>query len=188
MDQIGAYTAGQIIMQRKNQAIIILDMGGGYGGPAYEHLKTNFESDPLRQVVIGYKGSEGTASRTEPDKKFIFKNKRTMALWRMREALDPEQAGGSPIMLPDDQEMLADLTAVTFKVVGSTIVAESKEEVCSRLGRSTDKGDVVCMGWTAGPTSSTDGAIWDEQRRQMMPFTGQRRPQVIKSSRFSRRT
>ena len=114
--------------------------------------------------------------------KFGFKNVRTMALWRVREALDPEQIGGSQMCLPDDPEMLADLTAVTFRVDGSTIVAESKEDVCARLGRSTDKGDVVCMGWTAGATISTDGAKWDAERAQM--HINGRRPQVIKASRF----
>lgn len=183
-DRIGRYTAGVVISHRRDQAVIVVDMGGGYGGAAYEHLKTNLETDRLTPVVIGFKGAEATTRRTH-DKLMSFKNKRTEAIWRLREALDPGQVGGSPIMLPDDTEMVADLTAVTFEVVGSTIVAESKEDVCARLARSTDKGDTVCMCWNAGPTASTDGAIWDEQRRQMMPLG--RRPQVIKSSRYGRR-
>lgn len=178
MDKLGRTTAGMIITHRRDQAIIIIDMGGGYGGAAYEHLKTNFEDDTIHPKVIGYKGSEGSNRRSH-DKQLGFKNKRTEVLWRMREALDPDQAGGSPIMLPDDPEMVADLTAVSYEIRGSEIVAESKEDVCARLGRSTDKGDTVCMCWSAGPTASTDGAIWDEQRRKMMPIMGARRPSVL---------
>jgi hypothetical protein len=38
-------------------------------------------------------------------------NKRTEAWWKLREALDPSRAGGSGIDLPDDQELLSDLTS-----------------------------------------------------------------------------
>lgn len=177
MQMIGRVTAGHIVTHRRDQAVIILDMGGGYGGAAFEHLKTNFDTDAINPKVIAYKGSEGSNRRSH-DKQLSFKNKRTETLWRVREGLDPNQAGGSSMMLPDDPEMLADLTAVTFEIRGSEIVAEDKKAVCARLGRSTDKGDTVCMCWSAGPTASTDGAIWDEERRQMRPFAGGRRPQV----------
>lgn len=186
---LGRTTAGHVIAYRRDRATIVIDMGGGYGNAAYEHLATNIDdgtASGLLPMLVGFKGSEGTTSRTIPDKMLGFKNRRTMALWRLREALDPGQLGGSPIMLPDDPEMVADLTAVTFTVVGSTIVAESKEDVCARLGRSTDKGDTVCMCWSAGATASTDGAIWEKQQKEMRHPLG-RRPQVIKPTRNSRR-
>jgi hypothetical protein len=75
--------------------------------------------------------------------------------WQFREALDPEQVGGSPIDLPPDNELLADLAAVHYEVInkgheGQFIKAESKESVCDTLGRSTNKGDAVVMSWYAG--------------------------------------
>ncbi|MHB0965509.1 MAG: terminase [Bellilinea sp.] len=176
MDRIGRTTAGHIVSLRRDQAVIVVDMGGGYGGPAYEHLKTNFDTDTLHPKVIGFKGAEASVRRSK-DKQLGFKNRRTEVLWRMREALDPDQVGGSQIMLPDDPELIADLTAPVYEIRGSTISAETKEDVCKRLGRSTDKGDAVCMCWNAGPTASTDGAIWDEQRRQMRPLG--RHPEAI---------
>jgi hypothetical protein len=63
--------------------------------------------------------------------------------------LDPGQPGGSPIALPpDDAELVADLTAPTFEVVPNGIKVESKQDVCERLGRSTDKGDAVQLAWS----------------------------------------
>lgn len=185
MEKIGRTTAGHIVAHRRDRAVIIVDMGGGYGGPAYEHLHMNFEDDPIKQTVIGFKGSEATTKRTH-DGKYGFANQRTMALWKMREALDPDQVGGSQIMLPDDAEMVADLAAVTFEIKGSTIHAEPKDKVCARIGRSTDRGDVVCMAWTGGATASTDGAIWDEERKSRPRYAAGRRPVVIKPTRDRR--
>jgi hypothetical protein len=68
-----------------------------------------------------------------------------------REALDPGQPGGSPIALPPDPKLVADLTAPTFEVTPNGIKAEPKEKVCERLGRSTDRGDAVVMAWFEGP-------------------------------------
>jgi len=186
MDRIGRVTAGHIVSMRRDKAVIILDLGGGYGGAAYEHLKGNFEDDTINPKVIGYKGSE-SSNRRSHDKQLAFKNKRSEAIWRMREALDPDQPGGSPICLPDDPELVADLTAPTYEIRGSEIVVEAKDKVCERLGRSTDKGDTVCMCWTAGPTASTDGAIWDEARKKIVPFAGARRPVNVFGRQHARR-
>ncbi len=63
-------------------------------------------------------------------------------------------AGGSGIYLPDDQELLSDLTSVRFSAVQHRgvmcIKAETKEDVVKRLGRSPDKGDAVVMCWSRG--------------------------------------
>jgi hypothetical protein len=41
---------------------------------------------------------------------------------------------------------------------------ETKESVCERLGRSTDKGDAVIMAWWAGPKEITNALEWADQR------------------------
>ena len=85
-----------------------------------------------------YMGTEASNARTA-GRKLGFYNKRTEALWKRREALDPSRAGGSGIYLPDDQELLSDLTSVRFSAVQHRgvmcIKAETKLEVCKRLGR-----------------------------------------------------
>lgn len=149
----GSEAAGLIVQNRKDDADIIIDLGGGYGGAAYEWLTGN------GLKVYGYKGATASTARTK-DKKLKFNNKRSETIWKFREALDPEQDGGSPIMLPDDPEIVADLTAPTFKVDARGIVVESKEDVCKRLKRSTDAGDAVMMAWAVGGRAITDLPLW----------------------------
>ena len=59
-----------------------------------------------------------------------------------------------PIALPPDTELLADLTAVRYKIVTMGKVAaiqmRSKDEIREALGRSPDKGDAVAMTFVQG--------------------------------------
>jgi len=152
-DRPGKFSAGMIVSHRRNKAIVIVDMGGGYGGPTYEQLKENgIECQAFR-------GSEGSVRRTS-DGQIGFANIITEAYWKFREALDPSQPNGSPISLPPSPTLLADLATPTFEYRGGKIWKESKEDVVDRLGRSPDEGDAVVMGWFAGPTYVTDGQAW----------------------------
>lgn len=156
-----AYCAGQVVSYRRDNAIVVVDMGGGYGGGMLEKLRENSIE------CVAHKGSEAAVGRTK-DKQLGFYNKRSEVIWRFREALDPSQPGGSPIMLPDDPVLLADLAAPTFEVTPRGIKVEPKEDVCARLCRSTDKGDAVVMAWSVGPTYVDSGRIWaaNTKRRQ----------------------
>lgn len=144
MESIGADSVGHIYRHRRDKATIVLDMGGGYGSSAFEHLRSNSEDD-----IVAYKGAEASLQRTF-DRKMGFTNRRSEVLWKFREALDPGQPGGSPIMLPADPELVADLAAPTFKVTPRGIQVEAKDEIVKRLGRSPDRGDAVVMAWSAG--------------------------------------
>jgi len=153
MDRIGPYCAGIVVSHRRHDALVVIDMGGGYGGSMHDHLKAN------NVEVMQYKGAEGTMRRSR-DGKLKFTNVRTAAYWMFREALDPAQPGGSPIMLPDDPVLVADLAAPTFEPTPNGIRLESKEKVCDRLGRSTDKGDATVMSNWAGPKMATHYHEW----------------------------
>lgn len=156
MDRAGASACGHVIAHRRDQAYVIVDMGGGYGGPLFEHLKSNGVE------AYSFRGSEATTKRGAQGK-FKFPNKRSAAYWMFREALDPSQPGGSPIALPDDARLLADLTAPTFEPTPHGIKLESKEDVCARLGRSTDRGDAVVMAWFQGPKETDSALEWIER-------------------------
>lgn len=156
-DKAGSFSAGLVLTTRRDRALVIVDLGGGYGGPVYEHLKANDIE------CVGYKGAEATTRRSR-DRKLGFTNTRSAAYWLFREALDPDQPGGSPIDLPPDQRLLACLTAATFEVTPRGIKVEAKEEVVKRLGYSTDEGDAVVMSWWAGPKEITNALEWAEQR------------------------
>jgi hypothetical protein len=174
VDRAGSYCAGIVLGYRRDNALIVLDMGGGYGGPMYEHFKANDIE------TRAYKGAEGTTRRGAAGK-LHFTNKRSAALWLFREALDPGQPGGSPIALPPNPKLMADLTAPTFEVTPNGIKAEPKEKIMARLGRSTNDGDAVVMSWFEGPRMLTDALEWMERKE----INGKRvrLPQVINNGR-----
>lgn len=166
MDNIGPYSAGVIITHRKDNCLVVVDMGGGYGGSTFDHLKQNGVE------LYPYKGAEKSTKRTS-DKKLGFTNVRSAAYWGFREALDPGQPGGSPIALPDDTVLVADLTAPTFEITPNGIKVEPKDKVTERLGRSTNHADAVVMSWYAGPREKTAAIQWADARMQ------RNRPRVI---------
>lgn len=166
----GTDVAGLVIAKRRDGCKVIIDIGGGWGGDAYAHLRENGVD------AVSYMGVKTSNRRTE-DNLIKFFNVRTEAYWRLREALNPDQPGGSSIMLPDDQELLSDLTAATYEIKGShgggILHLEPKEKLIKRLGRSPDKGDAVVMAWYAGAKAISDARIWGQQHK------GRAAPRVI---------
>ena len=169
-DKPGAYAAGIVLAQRRDHATVVVDLGGGYGGPVFEHLKANDVK------TVGYKGSESTFKRSK-EGNLAFTNKRSAAYWLFREALDPGQPnGGSKIALPDDRRLLAGLTAPTFEVTPRGIQLEPKVKfdpkgkviggVRAKLGFSPDEADAVVMAWFEGPREATDALDWATIREQ----------------------
>lgn len=141
----GSHVAALVVEVRRNNSVIVMDMGGGYGGAAKQRLNDNSIE------VRSYNAAHASTERTK-DKQLGFYNKRAETMWRFREALDPDQDGGSPICLPPDPQIFADLTAPRWKLTPNGILVEPKEELKKpeRLGRSTDKGDAVVMAWSEG--------------------------------------
>ncbi len=167
----GTQVGGHIIVHRRDEADVVIDMGGGYGGAAYTTLTDN--GIPVKS----HKGSEGSTARTV-DKKLGFYNKRSEVYWKFREALDPSQPGGSPIALPPDPLLVSDLTAPTFEVTPRGIKIEPKEDVKEKLGRSPDRGDAVVNGWSVGKNITNVQGGWKKQTV---------RPQVVMGREHQRR-
>src|SRR5699024_4130937 len=71
--------------------------------------------------------------------------------WKLREALDPEGGQDEKIMLPDDARLLAELTTPRWKLVGTDILIESKDDIRKRVGSSPDRADVICQLWHRKP-------------------------------------
>lgn len=162
--QHGSYCAGLVVATRRDKALVIVDMGGGYGGPTLERLTEN------EVETQAYKGAEGTTRRTR-DGKLGFTNTRSAAYWAMREALDPDQPGGSPLALPDDTRLMAGLTAPTYTITARGIQVEpksaregGKKGVVERLGFSPNEADAVVMAWWAGPKQITHALNWAEEQ------------------------
>lgn len=156
----GKEVAGLVVSRRRDNAQVIVDLGGGWGGDAYGHLKENGIN------TIGYMGVKPTLAKTV-DGKLQFFNVRAQAYWQFREALDPSQPQGSIVALPPDAELVADLCAPTYEVVRPNIIKiESKEALVLRLGRSPNKGDAVVMSWFGGLKQMNIEGGWGGRKSQ----------------------
>lgn len=131
-----------VFMNRRDHAPVVIDVGGGYANVAIMRFKDN-DVEYMR-----FDGSAGGNGRAK-ELRMPFANRRAEAWWRFREALDPDQEGGSIICLPPDPELRADLTAPRYLASrmqeSGLIQVESKEDLRKRLGRSPGKGDVAVM-------------------------------------------
>jgi hypothetical protein len=171
---MGKDKAAKIQKHRRDEATIILDMGGGYGDSTYEHLDNN------NIPAIKYKGAAKSAARTRASK-IPFFNKRAETYYRFMEDLDPTQPGGSKITLPPDPFLTADLCSIRFDKNNSDlniIKLESKKDLCARLGRSTDYSDPVVMAWTGGGKTASHYHQWNRANNG---------PKVINSRRANNR-
>lgn len=131
----GQTVAGQVVMHRRDGAVINIDVVG-WGASPYDFL---MENEVQCWAVNG-----AAASREKADENGLsFKNLRAQLWWRMREALNPKNK--TPIYLPDDSQLLSDLTAPLWKMTPGGIQIESKEDIIKRIGRSPDDGDAVVM-------------------------------------------
>jgi hypothetical protein len=154
----GSLTVALLFKYRRDSAIIVIDHGGGYAGQTVLRLKDNDTE------YVAYNGNHMGVGR-DASGKLKFHNHRAEVWWKFREALDPDQPGGSQIELPVGAELRADLTAPTYRVEKDGIWVEPKESIKKKLGRSPGKGDAVVMSWHDGnaairkrdSTSSSNG-------------------------------
>lgn len=113
----------------------------GYGAAAYEHLQ-EYAGRSLQVRGVNF----ATASTaTDKSRRLNFANTRAETYWHMRELLDPES--GLNICLPDDRELLADLTSAQWELRTGKIYIAPKEDIKELLGRSPDCGDAVVLAF-----------------------------------------
>jgi hypothetical protein len=130
----GPVTAGHVIRYRKDRAVAHVDVIG-WGLTTVNFLTEN------NVQTIPVNAASGSI-QTTVDGRLRFANTRAEIVWRMREALDPENP--DPVSLPPDPALRADLSAYKWKVTARGILIRSKDEMKIDLGRSPDDGDAVC--------------------------------------------
>lgn len=140
----GPTAAGFVVPLVRDGACICVD-SIGIGSSALDFIQG------LGLNVLAVNGSEASSAQSKAGN-MRFRNRRAEMYWLLREALDPTNP--DPIALPNDQELLGDLTAVRYKVVTmgkfTAIQMRSKDEIREALGRSPDKGDAVAMTFVDG--------------------------------------
>jgi hypothetical protein len=140
--------AGQVLgrLRRNPHAVAIPDVIG-LGAGLYHRLVE--QGAAVRPFNAAWRTD--LIDRTE---QFGFVNARSAMWYTAREMLDP--ASGIPVCLPDDDQLIGELTAPLYSVTsGGRIKVEGKEDVKKRLHRSTDHADPVLQA-LVGP------AICDE--------------------------
>jgi hypothetical protein len=139
-------TAGKLrgILTAHGGAAIVDVIGIGAG--VVDRLRETF----ARRRVVAFHAS-GASRRRDRTGEFGFRNARAEAWWRIRERLDPD-SDDEPVLLPPDDLLVGDLAAPRWKVTSSDLIQiEDKDEVRSRLGRSTDSADAVIQSFVPLP-------------------------------------
>lgn len=175
----GPSVAAAVMMAMRDGCHIVLDMGGGWSGSAYDHMKDNdwMNITPLNPQCSSAGKAVGSGLK--------FRNKRAELWWRFREALDPSVDEEFRIALPPDQELRADLCCPKWKNSSSGIQIEEKDNIRGRLGRSPDLGDAAIMAWYGGAIRPNQRGrlrvqplqtMTNMDRRDRDGFTRRRRP------------
>lgn len=125
-----------VLSKRENGAIVMVDVIG-IGASTFDYLQEQSVS-PLVPMVASHAARKRTRCN-----RFAFANKKAQWWWKLREALDPDY--NPTLALPPDPELTRELTAPRWKMVAKGIQVESKDEVKSRIGVSTDLADAVVM-------------------------------------------
>lgn len=87
-----------------------------------------------------------------------YYNIRAECWWNTRELFELQYEYGNVLSIPDDPELIEDLTGMKYRIHSSgKIIMESKDDYKKRLERSPDKGDsfVYCL-YEAGGAGAND--------------------------------
>lgn len=107
----------------------------------------------VRAVQFGAGCSETDRSGT-----LKFRNLRARMYWNARDLLDPNS--DTPIMLPPDPELLAELTAPRFKPELGGITITPKDDIKKVLRRSPDKADAVVLALYRPPSEYINPSVF----------------------------
>ena len=131
-------TAGnvKVVLDADHEMRAVVDSRGVGSGTYHRLREMGLKVDPF--------DASAKATRRDRTGQLSFKNLRAAAWWHCRDLLDP--SANATLALPPDDELIGDLTCVHKKIFSDgKILAELKDDVRKRIGRSTDKGDAVIM-------------------------------------------
>jgi hypothetical protein len=144
MPKMDTFATAELLAQRLNTArgdLGVVD-SNGVGAGVYDIVKK------MGKYAMPVNAGNRTLL-TDTTGQIEFYNIRAAAFWKLRDMLDP--ARGAQIMLPDDEDLAADLSTPKWKTMpGGKIVIELKDDIKKRIGRSPDLGDAVVLAFWAG--------------------------------------
>ena len=104
-----------------------VDCTGGYGDGVVNYMLDN-NADPIRVVFSSKAGKD-----------HIYFNKRTEMYLELRDWI---RGGG---ILPDDPDLIKELSAHTYTFKGGKMALEEKDKVKDKIKRSPDKADALAL-------------------------------------------
>lgn len=135
----GKEVAKMLLEERLDGSIIALDGTGGWAGATAAVMEERYKI-----AVEVHKVSESDGSWT-PDMLYKYLNLRAKMWWEFRLALDPKSE--YRICLPPRPRLRVQLTTPHFIIKGKVLQVESKDDIRSRIGGSTDEADAVLGAW-----------------------------------------
>jgi hypothetical protein len=156
----GQHVVGQIFAVRRDSAPIHIDVIG-VGASPFDLLKD------ANAQVIGVNVAERSLM-TDRSGRMTFANQRSELWWRLRESLDPENDSG--VALPPDPELLADLCAPQWKLLGMKVQVESRDDIIKRIGRSPDKASAVILAQLDTPNYAKVKRKADTVRQDVLNY------------------
>ncbi len=127
-----------------------------------EHASARALGGSMLPVKRGTKNEDGQLMEWLPDSN-LFNNLRSQMWWQLREDLRLGR-----LALPNDKELLRELTTPTYTTQNGKAVVEAKEQIKKRLaGHSPDKADaVVYWNWVRprALVPTTDDEVFKEDR------------------------
>lgn len=157
----GQTVATLTLMAQRDRAPVHIDVIG-VGSSPYDMLRER------RVQTIGINVGE-KALGTDKSGRNRFLNLRSELWWMMRESLDPRNNQG--VALPPDKKLKADLCAPQWKLQGSIIQVESRDEIVKRIGRSVDRASALILAQLDTPKEHlVRGALTGGMRGDYDPY------------------
>lgn len=126
-------TTGKIVQMRDDAGIVKIDMIGVGHGPF----------DRLAEMGIPVIGID-SRNKPQPQYEDEYRNLRAEMWFSLRNLFFQQYTHGNVISIPDDEELIEELTVVQYETASNgRIVVEDKEKVKERIGRSTNKADAL---------------------------------------------
>lgn len=156
----GPSVAGLVLAASRNGAVQHIDVIG-VGASPYDFL------NHAGQPVIGVNVSESARGKDKSGR-LSFTNQRSELVWRMREALDPDNNTG--IALPPDQNLKRELCTFKWRVQGMCVYVESREEIIKRIGTSPDLASAYVLALMDTPHMNHHQASTGNTRMAHDPY------------------
>lgn len=158
------------IIEAERPAKVCIDVGG-LGAGVVDRLRELGFADII--VAVNFGATPYDASK--------YRNRKS-EMW----GLLKEWLLEGPVMIPDSDELHADLSGVKYAVdSNSRLVIESKESMKKRGVRSCDAADAICLTF-AVPNSALNASIRAKEAEtlQMLRSSSQKTKQLLERSRY----